>query len=287
MASRQQIKSRIKSVRNTRQITKAMQLVAAARLRRAQESAYQTRRYAQAAYELLTNLGARIQLAEHPLFKVRPVHARLIIVIASDQGLAGAYDGNILKEYLQVLQAARAENQLTYTIAIGRKAVNFAARLEGVELIGTYVNFPDQPVANDLQPILSRSLELFLDKTVDAVDVIYMHHLSSVVHEVRTAHLLPAGLGKQSPARREIDFEPSAKIVLQTVVRRLVEVQLLQALLEAAASQHSMRMLAMKNATDNATELADDLTLAYNNARQAAITQELAEISGGAEALNT
>lgn len=288
MASRQQIKSRIKSVRNTRQITKAMQLVAASRMRRAQEAAYRTRRFAQAARELLTSLRAKVAIEHYPLFATRPVLARLIVVIASDQGLAGAYDSNALKTYLQALQHDRQTGVVNKSIVIGRKAVQFAGRLEGTEVVGAYVNFPDQPEAHDLQPIIAKGLELFLAKEIDAVDIIYTHHLSSVAHEVRTLRLLPAGFDNVAvgDALKQADFEPSAKVVLNAAARRLIEVQLLQTLLEAAASQHSMRMLAMKNATDNATELAADLTLAFNNARQAAITQELAEISGGAEAMN-
>jgi F-type H+-transporting ATPase subunit gamma len=288
MASRQQIKSRITSVKNTRQITKAMQLVAASRMRRAQEAALRTRRYAEAAQSLLTRLRARINIEQFELFAARPVKARLLIVVSSDRGLAGAYDSNILKQYIQELRQDSAGHIKSYSILIGRKAANLAARLAETEVVGAYVRFPSQPTSNDLQPILVRAIQLFLTKEIDAVDVIYTHHISSISHEVRILHLLPAGFDETDKGKstRETVFEPSAKTVLRTVGRRLVEVQLLQALLEASASEYSMRMLAMKNATDNATELVADYTLAYNNARQAAITQELAEISGGAEALN-
>jgi len=288
MASRQQIKSRIKSVKNTKQITKAMQLVAASRMRRAQELAQRTRRFALAARELLTSLRTQVEVESYALFASRPIKARLLIAVTSDRGLAGAYNSNILKSYISALQEDEKAHVKNYSILIGRQAATFAARLKQVEAVGVYQEFPDQPTANDVQPIIAKAIELFMDQTIDAVDVIYTHYLTSVSQEVRTLRLLPAGF-EETPVQHSLqqsDFEPSAKVVLRTAAKRLIEVQLLQALLEAFASEHSMRMLAMKNATDNASELAGDLTLAYNNARQAAITQELAEITGGAEALN-
>ena len=288
MASRQQIKGRIKSVKNTKQITKAMELVAASRMRRAQELASRTRRYAGLASELLTSLRTRVQLGQHPLFTVRPVQARLLILITSDRGLAGAYNSNVLRLYVQELQKDVAAGVKNYTIAIGRKGANLTARLDEAEVVGVYSELPHQPQTSDLQPVVAAALELFRDGRVDAVDVLYTHYHNSVNQQATVRHLLPAGFTETAvtDAVHEADFEPSAEQVLDSATLRLIEVQMLQALLEANASEHSMRMMAMKSATDNATDLADDLTLAYNNARQAAITQELAEISGGTEALN-
>lgn len=288
MASRQQIKGRIKSVKNTKQITKAMELVAASRMRRAQDAAARTRRFAQLASELLTSLRAQVRLERHELFAARPVKARLLVIITSDRGLAGAYNSNVLKLYLRELQKDQKAGVKNYTICIGRQAANFTARLGEAEVVGVYNNFPDRPTANEVQPIIGTALELFRDKTVDAVDVLYTHYHSSVNQEAEVRHLLPAGFAETevSEAVREAEFEPSPEVVLESATLRLVEMQLMQSLLESIASEHSMRMMAMKSATDNANELADDLTLAYNNARQAAITQELAEITGGAEALN-
>ena len=210
MPSTRALKTRIRSVTSTKQITKAMQLVAASKMRRAQETTKASAPYADAAGELLRRLAQQVATDNHPLFVRREIKRRLIIVIAADKGLAGAYNSNILKKYLELLQRDDERGIENLTIAVGRKAAQFATRLKDTEVIGTYEDLADRPSS----------------------------------------------------------------------------VQLFQAMLDARASEHSMRMLAMKNATDNASDLVDDLRLAMNKARQGAITQELAEISGGVEAMN-
>jgi len=288
MPSRQQIKARISSVKNTKQITKAMQLVAASRMRKAQEMVGRTRLFNQLARELLTRLRQLVNVNEYELFHTRPVKGRLLIIISSDRGLAGAFNSNILRRYVQELKADDHAKVKNYSVVIGRQAATFTAKLHDVEVVGVYQNFPDNPGSNELLPILGTAVDMFKNGTVDAVDIIYTHYFSSIRQEVAMQRLLPAGF-TETPADKiteDAEFEPSAGMVLQTATLRLLEVQLLQTLLESAASEYSMRMLAMKSATDNATDLANDLTLAYNNARQAAITQELAEITGGTEALN-
>jgi F-type H+-transporting ATPase subunit gamma len=288
MASTQLIKSRIRSVKNTRQITKAMQLVAASKMRKAQEAVTQTRYFSQTARQLLTRLRQLVDIRQYQLYSTRPVKTRLTILITSDRGLAGAYNGNVLKQYLAVLKKDQADGVKNYTIAVGRRGSAIAARLDGVEVVGAYQDFPSNPDANDLQPIVSAAVQMFTDQTVDAVDVVYTQFKSTVVQQAQTLHLLPAGFEETEVTEqmRLAEFEPSEGAVLQSATLRLLEAQLLQTLLESFASEESMRMLAMKNATDNANELVDDLTLVFNNARQAAITQELAEITGGAEAMS-
>lgn len=287
MASRQQIKGRIRSVKSTKQITKAMELVAASRMRKAQEMVGRTRLFGQLSRELLTRLRQLVNVNDYALFKTRPIKARLLIVISSDRGLAGAYNSNVLRLYLSQLKGDDQAGIKNYSIVIGRQAANFSGKLKDVEVVGVYQNFPDNPNANELLPIIGTATELFINGTVDAVDVMYTQYHSSINQEAKTIRLLPAGFEEAAPQDdlRDAEFEPSAEVVLRTATLRLIEVQLLKALLDSIASEHSMRMLAMKSATDNATDLVDDLTLAYNNARQAAITQELAEITGGAEAM--
>ena len=288
MASTQQIKSRIRSVRNTRQITKAMQLVAASKMRKAQEAVTSTRYFSQTARLLLTRLRQLVDIKQYQLYRTRPVRARLIILITSDRGLAGAYDSNALKMYLAELKKDQANSVKNYTIAIGRKGSVLAARLSGVEVVGAYNDFPSSPGANELRPIISAAVQMYIEETIDAVDIIYTKFVSTVVQQTQTLHLLPAGFEEVEvdEQTRLAAFEPNEEAVLQNATLRLIEAQLLQALLESFASEESMRMLAMKNATDNANELVDDLTLVFNNASQAAITQELAEITGGAEAMS-
>lgn len=288
MASTQLIKSRIRSVKNTRQITKAMQLVAASKMRKAQEAAGQTRYFSQTARELLTRLRQLVDIEQYELYRTREVKARLTILITSDRGLAGAYDSNALKMYLTGLKEDQAKGVKNYTIAIGRKGSHLASRLDGVETVGAYHDFPPSPGANELRPIVSAAVQMFVEQTVDAVDIIYTQFKSTVVQQTQTLRVLPAGFEETEVTEqmRLAEFEPSEEAVLQNATLRLLEAQLLQTLLESFASEESMRMLAMKNATDNANELVDDLTLVFNNARQAAITQELAEITGGAEAMS-
>ncbi|HKX24408.1 MAG TPA: ATP synthase F1 subunit gamma [Candidatus Saccharimonadales bacterium] len=288
MASTQLIKSRIRSVKNTRQITKAMQLVAASKMRKAQEAAGQTRYFSQTARALLTRLRQLVDVEQYDLYRTREVKARLTILITSDRGLAGAYDSNALKMYITGLKEDKTKGVKNYTIAIGRKGSHLASRLEEVEVVGAYHDFPPSPGANELQPIVSAAVQMFVEKTVDAVDIIYTQFKSTVVQQTQTMRILPAGFeeAEVTEQMRLAEFEPSEEAVLQNATLRLLEAQLLQTLLESFASEESMRMLAMKNATDNANELVDDLTLVFNNARQAAITQELAEITGGAEAMS-
>ncbi len=337
MASQQQIKQRIGSVKNTRQITKAMELVSASKMRRAQEAVMRGRDYSRMAAKLLTRLRELTDVNKNELFALRPQpKARLHIVITSDRGLAGAYNSSVLRAFAQAVQNDRNHNLASYVITIGRQGSNFAGKLEYVQSLGAYTDFPDRPTANDLSPILDTALSAFIKggrqpisdeeiavlaekadqkisadgKTdpsvgqplpkaqelaeelvvpgVDYVDVIFTDYKSSIVQEVSTLCLLPAAFVEE-PVDSDLElavFEPSASAVLDSVAQRLVESQLYQALLESSASEQSSRMMAMKNASDNAGDIIDDLTLAFNTARQASITQELAEITGGAEAIS-
>lgn len=287
MASTQQLKSRIRSVKSTKQITKAMQMVAASKMRRAQDATKASTPYAAAANALLSYLASQGATNGHKWFDERPIKSRLLIIIASDKGLAGAYNANILKAYVAQLRADKTAGITTKTIAVGRKASQFVARLKGGESMGTYEDIPDMPEGSQFHAILTTAKDAFENKEVDAVDVIYTKFVSSMTQVAETTRLFPAGFDQveASQAVREAIFEPSPERVLDDVTYRLIGSRLFQALLDARASEHSMRMLAMKNATDNASELAEDLTLEMNKARQSAITQELAEISAGAEAM--
>ncbi len=288
MASTQVLKSRIRSVKSTRQITKAMQLVAASKMRRAQEATKASAPYAEAARELLTALAGHMSVADHPLFVQRPVKTRLLIVIASDKGLAGAYNSNIIKAYTEQLQADDKAKIKNTTIAIGRKAAQFAARIKDTQILGVYQDLPDRPDGRELRSILDSVRTMFTSGEVDAVDVIYTEFISSINQAVKLIRVLPAGHDAMTDAGGATDaaYEPNTAEVLDGVAYRLVGAQIFQALLDGRASEYSMRMIAMKNATDNASDLVDDLTLVMNKARQSSITQELAEISGGVEALN-
>lgn len=287
MASQRQLKTRIRSVKNTKQITKAMQMVAASKMRRAQDATKASHPYAEAANELLAYLASQGETRDHRWFVERPVKKRLTIVVASDRGLAGAYDSNVLKKYLSLLSEDEKAKIGNATIVIGRKASRFATRLKAVEVVGSYGDVPDYPDGPEFQTVLSTAKDMFENGDVDAVDVVYTRFVTSMTQVADTIRLFPAGYTETevSDSVRASIFEPSSEEVLNDVAYRLIGSRLFQALLDARASEYSMRMLAMKNATDNASNLIDDLTLAMNKARQAAITQELSEISAGVEAL--
>lgn len=324
MASTQQLKHRIGSVKNTKQITKAMELVSASKMRRAQESAVKSRDYRTLAVELLSRLRQLADVSKHPLYKQRDINSRLHVVITSDRGLAGAYNSNVLKLLAAELKTDRGNKVTSKLIVIGRQAAHFTARLKDVEIVAVYEHFPEHPTANDIRPILNTVVDMFVgapantpamdaevaaekpkkrslkdyydddedssaedEPSVDAVDIIYTDYKSSISQQVAIDRLLPVAFSDVEIATDlgQATFEPSVKEVLDNVTLRLVEAQLNQDFLESMASEHSMRMMAMKSATDNAMDLIDDLTLAFNTARQAGITQEIAEITGGVEAI--
>ncbi len=287
MASTQLLRGRISSVKNIKQITKAMEMVAASKLRRAQEAALRSREFALIASQLLTRIRKLTDVNKHPLFVRREIKSRLLIVVASNRGLAGAYNANVLKNFASELQHDAKQGVINKTITVGKKATAFTAKISGLEVIGAYHDFADKLSSEDLRPILTTALKGFISKEFDAVDVVFTDYISSINQKPTVKHLLPAAQEDVDLPKHLEDaaFEPSTEKVLNEVTERFVEVSLMQYMLEAAASEHSSRMLAMKTATDNATDLVDDLTLAMNSARQAAITQELAEITAGAEAI--
>lgn len=291
MASTQQLKSRIRSVKSTKQITKAMQMVAASKMRRAQDATKGSAPYERAANELLAYLASQGATDEHPLFKKRQIKRRLIIVIAADKGLAGAYNSNTLKKYIELLARDDERGIKNISITVGRKASQFASRLKDTEVIGSYDDMPDHPGGLTFHTILNTACDLYRNEEVDAVTIVYTRFVSSITQQAEWMRLLPAGTDVQSTPETventvaDAVYEPSVPEVLDAVAYRLIGSRLFQALLDARASEHSMRMLAMKNATDNAADLVDDLTLAMNKARQGAITQELSEISAGVEAM--
>jgi len=287
MASTQQLKQRIGSVKNTRQITKAMELVSASKMRRAQENAFRTRAYSNLASSILTRLRELTDVKQHPLFKHRTIKTRLYVLITSDRGLAGAYNSNLFRHFTATLQEDTANGVTTQILVIGKQGSKFLARLRDINVIAAYDSFPEHPSADDIRPILQTLTAKYASKEIDAVDVIFTDYRSSISQVVKQQRLLPAAFHAAAVSEdlERAIFEPSVQAVLDNATVRLIEAQLSQAFLESQASEQSMRMLAMKNASDNASEIIDDLTLAFNTARQATITQELAEITGGAEAI--
>ncbi|MCA9348385.1 ATP synthase F1 subunit gamma [Candidatus Saccharibacteria bacterium] len=289
MASTQQLKRRIGSVKNTKQITKAMELVAASKMRKATESAHRGRDYRKAALDMLSKLSSVTTINEHPLYAKRKVQAILYLVITSNRGLAGAYNSNVIKTLTKELSVNRQAKVASKVIIVGNRGAQFLRRVEGIDILAVYDDLGDKPIASDVRPILNTILEEYSTESVDEVRVIYTEHRSSIVQTVESIKVLPAEYESDDDSPRadvsNFTFEPSVEDVLENVTERLIEVQIWQSLLESIASEQSMRMMSMKNATDNASEIIDDLTLEFNTARQAKITQELAEITGGVEAM--
>lgn len=282
MASLQIINRRIRSVKNTRQITKAMQLVAASKLRRAQAAAIAPKAYTLAARQLLSNLGASTVATTHPLFAVRPVKRALTIVVAGDRGMAGGYNSNIIRALGRHIKETPAEHTV---IAIGKRAALSVARAKDVNGIASFDADVTDTAGMVALPVLEQLTELFEKGEVDVVHIISTSFVSTVTQNVSVQQLLPVLPPEDSGQPSEATMEPSAEELVDVAVRRVLEAEVLQAVLESRASEEASRMLAMMNASDNASDIIGDLTLVYNNARQSKITQEISEISSGAEAI--
>lgn len=287
------IKNRIKSVSSAKNITNAMELVAAAKIKRAVNNLLASRTYAKHALELLVNLSKEKSL-KHPLLTKSKSQRELLVVIASNRGLCGSYNINVVK----LANEYSKKNKNVDFIIVGRKAENVVRGSNG-KIIASFIKFPDDLYADDIIPLAKMVMEEFINGNYGRVSVVYTDFISSLRYEAKISTLLPitkdnlSGITgsdkdefKSKKSEAIILFEPDEEVVLNLVLSRLTEVRIYQSLLEANASEHSARMVAMKNATDNAEAMIDELTLYYNQARQSGITQELAEISGGAEALN-
>lgn len=291
------IKQRIKSVKNTKKMTKAMEMVSAAKMRKAVQATLATRLYATLARDLLLRLSTT-ENVETPLTEERPVQTILVLLISSNRGLCGSFNTNVFKKASKLLKDKIVGEAAVEVIGVGRKSAAFAKK-HGYTLVAAFDDLPVQPTFADISPISSMARQGFLEKKYDKVFVIYTDFVSSLHQEVRIRQLLPVttqeveallgdvydGATPTVDLRTEYEFEPSAVAVTESILPRLVEVQAYQAILESSASEHSSRMVAMKNASSAAGDMIKILTLEFNKARQAAITQEIAEIAGGAMAL--
>ncbi|HUC95391.1 MAG TPA: ATP synthase F1 subunit gamma [Candidatus Saccharimonadia bacterium] len=287
MASTVTLKRRINSIKNTKQITKAMELVSASKMRQAQETAKLSRDYSKAANELLMTLSKVNEIKSHSFFTNRKVKQKLYIVISSNSGLAGSYNYNVIKLLSGSIIKDRDLGLKPKVICIGKQGSNVISRLKGVDLLAVYNSFGDKPTANDIKPILNTVIDMYRSQEIDSVSIVYTLFVSNLVQNAVLENILPIKPLDSTSAQIFTNFEPSPETVLDYAVVRLIDAIIWQSILESLASEHSMRMFAMRNATDNATDLISEYTLKFNTARQSGITQELAEITGGSEALNT
>jgi F-type H+-transporting ATPase subunit gamma len=284
VANTQDIRRRIKSIRNTAQITKAMQMVAASKMRKAQGLALAGRPYAGLMNRVLVSLQQRTDPMLHPLLHIRAVKKELVVVISTDKGLAGALNTNLLRE-----AAAFDSTKAAYVVA-GRKARQFLVRMRR-EILADF-ELKDSPAFSETKEIAKFCIEKFLSGEVDKVSVLYTHFINTISQKpvIRTLlpisnFELPRASTEPAEAKNSTDpmigyvFEPNEETVLDKVLPYYLHYQVFQMILDARASEHSARMVAMKNATDNAQQFIKDLTLEYNKMRQASITTELLEIS--------
>lgn len=285
MASLREIQSRITSTKKTSQITKAMQMVSAAKLSRAEENAKAFVPYMEKIQEVVTSIAHGSEEISHPMLETRPVHRTGYIVITADRGLAGPYNSNILRAVHKRIQEAHQSDDEYAIIAIGRMGRDFfVQRKMNVEL--EIAGIPDQPSFTDIMEITSKAVGMFSDGTFDELIMYYNHYVSAMTQEVTERKLLPlTNTDDSSQIKSTYEYDPSAEAILEILLPQYAESLIYGALLDAKASEHASRMTAMKSATDNASDLIDELTLSYNRARQASITQEITEIVGGAAAL--
>ncbi len=288
MAGAREFKRRIRSVQNTEQITKAMKMVSASKLRRCQARAEESRPYTETLRNTLADLAAVASGVNHPLLAVRKdVKKVLYVVITGDRGLCGAYNTNLIKAALDAVAADTRDVQASIA-AVGRRAADFFRKRGGLTTdwigLSDYVNYADA------KEIADYIMEAYANENVDEVYLIYARFVNALRQIPTVARLLPVETPKDkedgAPVEEEYIYEPSAKEILGSLIPRYVGSQVYHAMLESKASEQGARMTAMSNATENAAEIVHDLTLQMNRERQAAITSELIDIVGGSEALN-
>jgi F-type H+-transporting ATPase subunit gamma len=284
MAQTRTLQRRIRSVKNAKQITKALEVVAASRMRRVVSLVEGAKAYGELAAAIMARIAANPETKSHPFFADRPDKPSLLIAITSDRGQAGAFNANIFHQVSAAAMAGRGRPQL---IVFGRKGGRYFARFGDFDIKGAYQDIPDVPEVNVFGPVIETITEAVNSGEVGQVTIFYTQFISSLSQKAVAMPLLPLeqATPDQPADNRVYEFEPDITDVLDEGIRLYFEARLMQARVESAASEHAMRMVAMGNANRNATDLIDNLTLELNATRQAAITQEIAEITGGAAAI--
>jgi F-type H+-transporting ATPase subunit gamma len=291
LPSTREIRRRIKSIRNTAKITKAMELVAASKMRRAQEAVLASRPYAEKMREVLTDLSSQLQggsEALHPLLEAHPEGKACIVLMTADRGLCGGFNANVLRFASSLMLEQAGPVSL---VAVGRKGRDFMYR-HGQDVAAEFTNLGDYPRISDTAPIARLVIDDYTAGRVSQTFLVYTRFYNTMTQRPLAQRLLPikalhreAVAGEKPRKINEYIYEPTPRGVLDHLLPRFVEIQVYQALLESIASEHSARMVAMRNATDNAYDIIDELTLYYNKARQAAITREIIDITTSARAV--
>lgn len=294
MPSGKDIRRRIKGVKSTGKITRAMEMISAVKMRRAVERALAMRPYAKETLAVLHRVAAAVRLERHALLVERPIKNELYVVVTSNRGLCGSFNAQVLKKLREVRQEDQSREATFLTL--GKKGEQAIRRMRG-SIIASFPNVFDLPRVTDMRPVTKIILEEFLSGRVDRVVMVYTDYVSALIQKVKVRALLPVSesgskkllheIGLETPEIITGDFliEPFPEFVLETLIPRLIEAELYHAVLESNASQEAARMVAMRNATDAAKDMVAGLTLAYNQFRQQKITQEIAELSAGMAAV--
>ncbi|MEK4027725.1 MULTISPECIES: ATP synthase F1 subunit gamma [Bacillaceae] len=285
MASLRDIKTRITSTKKTSQITKAMEMVSASKLNRAETNAKAFVPYMEKIQEVVASIALGSKDVTHPMLVSRPVKKTGYLVITSDRGLAGAYNSSILRLVSNKIKERHSSKDEYVIIAVGRMGRDFFLH-RGMNVGLDIVGLPDQPSFSDIKDIANKAVSFFSEGMYDELYMYYNHFVSAIQQDVTEKKVLPlTDIATSSQKLTAYEFEPAAEEIMEVLLPQYAESLIFGALLDGKASEHAARMSAMKTATDNAKELIDTLTLQYNRARQAAITQEITEIVGGVAAL--
>lgn len=296
--STRELRRKIKSVQSTKQLTSAMQMVAASKMQRAIDNNQKTREYSRLAWEIVRDLALRIESISHPLLAERKIERSALILLTSNRGLCGSFNTQIIKKATECIK----ENPNADLITVGTKGRNFMQRFYSKKIVADFPLSEKVIEFKEVSPIAKIVLDDFTAKKYDKITIVYNHFISKIKQEPTLRQILPipkfsekigekmfdSSENKEVTAKnQEYLFEPNMHEVLSIMLPKIIETQLFQIVLESNASEQSARMIAMKNASDNASDLISDLQLTYNTIRQAAITSEIAEISAGAEALRS
>lgn len=287
MASLKEIDGRIKSTKKMKQITKAMNMVSSSKLRRAEKNTKQFEPYMEKMQDAITAIAGASKNSSHPMLRPRQVQRSGYLVITSDKGLAGAYSSNVLKRLINDIKEKHTSSDEYSIIVLGQSGVDFLKN-RGYEVESSLVDVPDQPSFKSIQAIAKHAIDLFSEEHIDELKIYYSHYVSVLENKPTTKQVLPLSREDSSQGQGQMssyEFEPDKESILSVILPQYVESLIYGTILDAKASEHAARMTAMKNASDNATELIDDLSLQYNRARQAEITQQITEIVGGSAAL--
>jgi F-type H+-transporting ATPase subunit gamma len=284
LASLRDIKNRIDSTSKMKKITKAMEMVSASKMNKAEQNAKKFVPYSEKMQEVVASIAKHTD-ATHPMLQTREVKKTGYIAITADSGLAGAYNANILRNLNNTITQNHASSDEYTVIAIGRMAVDFCNK-RNIPMAKSIVGLPDQPSFAFIKDIASETVQMYSDGEIDKLVIIYNHYVSAISQVVTTNQLLPIdNMDNTVGTSSQYEYEPGEEEILAVLLPQYAESLIYGALLDAKASEHAARMTAMRSASDNASDLIDDLSLSYNRARQAAITQEITEIVGGASAL--